>query len=296
MQDADRRGPLSPDGLEGAGGEFLADRDITLELAAAKSGVDRDGRHPESRGADRRPKNAWSSCTAPTAPRTLAPGDMEIFADLAMLLRASGRVRTRDPAAPPAGQQRRAGNHGRRSGLHRRQGPGQPGLPGAKTARSCAACWKTARSRPRWSSARTPWSTTGPAAWFRNVEFLGRHGLDRDRDHPLRRRDPARATFLETAGPAATSRAGARVRRGGAAAVASWTAWRSWRHWPSWGSGCGPRSERPDSVHDDRQAGPGRPGAHPVLLEHGKGRLGRPPAPGPVSGCQSRRPLDPAGR
>jgi formate dehydrogenase major subunit len=188
-------GTLKTEGLEGAA-DFLADRDINLELAAAKSGVDLEDiqKAAELLAGAERVVIVHSTDRAQDA----APGDMELFADLAILLRASGRqaeILLPRQLSNSAGLEVMGADPAFTAGKMP-----APALPGAHTSQELRQLLEDGELKAALVIGENPLEYDRTGSWFRNVEFFG--AMDWTETETTRFADVTLpgATFLETPG------------------------------------------------------------------------------------------------
>ncbi len=188
-------GDLKTDGLEGAE-EFLQNRELSLDLASAKSGVSEE--HIR--------QTADLICQARNVvvvhgtdrPQDAAPGDLEIFANLTVLLGASGRKA--EILLP-----RQLGNSAGLEvmGADPAFAPGKeaaPALAGATNNQQLRALLEDGKIRAALVIGENPLDFDRPGSWFQNVEFFA--AMDWAETETTRFADVTLpgATFLETPG------------------------------------------------------------------------------------------------
>ncbi|OPL18238.1 MAG: hypothetical protein AVO35_06960 [Candidatus Aegiribacteria sp. MLS_C] len=161
-------GDVDPQGLEGAD-DFLRDREVTVESAAAKAGVDVSDVYETAELLRYAGKVVFVH--SPDRAQDASPDDMEIFADLTLLLRDKGRrvdillprllansagleVTGADPAFLP----------GRR--------PSRDGLPGAASSQDLRRMLEVGGLRAALVVGENPLEHDMTGSWFSNVDFL----------------------------------------------------------------------------------------------------------------------------
>ena len=188
-------GDLSAAGLEGAE-EFLADRPVNIELAAAKSGVDE--KHIAEAAQLIRDAGRVVIVHGTDRVQDAARGDMELFADLTMLLRQAGKqaeILLPRLLANSAGLEVMGADPAFTAGK-----VASPDLPGAGDALALRRLLEDGQLKAAFIIGENPLEHDRTGHWFRNVEFLA--AMDWAETETTRFADitlPG-STFLETAG------------------------------------------------------------------------------------------------
>jgi predicted molibdopterin-dependent oxidoreductase YjgC len=187
---------LSPAYIDG-GGKFLIDRDISIEMAAARSGASESDIY-EAAELIRYSGNVVF-IHSPDRPQDASPDDIEIFADLALLLRDAGTVS--DILLPrllanSAGLEVMGADPAFRPG----KVPAGEVLPGAATSQEFRQMLEDGKIRAALIIGENPLEYNRTGSWFQNIEFLA--AMDWTDTETTRFADVTLpgSTFLETAG------------------------------------------------------------------------------------------------
>ena len=160
-------GDLKTDGLEGAA-EFLAGRDSSIDLAAAKAGV-----QPEQiQNAADLVRAAKNIVVVHGVDRTqdASAGDLEIFANLVALLEASSRkaeILLPRQLANSAGLEVMGADPAFVCGK-----VAAPELPGARDSQQLREILEAGNLRGALIIGENPLEHDRPGSWFQNIEFL----------------------------------------------------------------------------------------------------------------------------
>ena len=189
-------GDVSPADIDG-GKEFLLNREVSIELSAARSGAEESDiyetaeliRHSENVVFIHSPDRAQGS----------SPDDIEIFADLVLLLREAGKVS--DVLLPrlianSAGLEVMGADP---AFLPGRSAPADK-LPGASTSQELRQILETGTIRAALIIGENPLEYNKPGSWFRNTDFIA--AMDWTDTETTRFADVTLpgSTFLETPG------------------------------------------------------------------------------------------------
>jgi len=188
-------GDLKTDGLDGAAA-FLADRRVTVDLMAAKAGVTED----QIRQAADLVRQAQKIVIVHGTDRAqdAAPGDMELFAGLAVLLGKSGRsaeVLLPRQLSNSAGLEVMGADPAFTAGRM-----AADGLPGAATSQQLRDILEAGDIRAALVIGENPLDFDRTGSWFQNVEFFA--AMDWTETETTRFADVTLpgSTFLETPG------------------------------------------------------------------------------------------------
>ncbi len=187
---------ISPADIDG-GEKFLADRDVSIVAAAAKSGVSESDIY-EAAELIRYSGNIVF-IHSPDRPQDASPDDMEIFADLTLLLRDAGKVS--DMLLPrllanSAGLEVMGADPAFRPG----KVPAGEVLPGAATSQELRQMLENGKIRAALIIGENPLEYNRTGSWFQNIEFLA--AMDWTDTETTRFADVTLpgSTYLETAG------------------------------------------------------------------------------------------------
>jgi len=169
MQELMDKGIVSPDSIDGRD-EFLKNRSVSVDTSAAKAGVEME----DISSAVKLIRNAERIVIVHSTdrPQDTSPADIEIFADLALMLKEAGRstdlllprliantagleVMGADPSFLP-GRVPISGN----------------ALPGAKTSQELRAILESGELRAAFIIGENPLDFTKTGSWFHNCQFL----------------------------------------------------------------------------------------------------------------------------
>ena len=189
-------GDVSP--LEIDGGEaFLMNREVSIEMAAARSGTEESDIY-ETAELIRHSGNIVF-IHSPDRAQGSSPDDMEIFADLALLLRGAGKVS--DMLLPrlianSAGLEVMGADPAFEPG----RVPADKKLPGAVTSQELRQILEAGTIRAALIIGENPLEYNRPGSWFRNTEFIA--AMDWTDTETTRFADVTLpgSTFLETPG------------------------------------------------------------------------------------------------
>jgi formate dehydrogenase major subunit len=188
-------GDLDATGVEGAE-DFLTDRPVNIELAAAKSGVDE--KHIAEAADLIRAASRIVIVHGTDRVQDAARGDMELFANLTVLLRKAGKsaeILLPRLLANSAGLEVMGADPAFAAGR-----VAAPELPGATDALALRRMLEDGQLKAAFIIGENPLEYDRTGHWFRNVEFLA--AMDWAETETTRFADitlPG-ATFLETAG------------------------------------------------------------------------------------------------
>ncbi len=188
-------GDVKTDGIAGAE-EFLKDRDTSLEIASAKSGVQKE---LISQAADLiRQAEKIVIVHGTDRPQDAAPGDMEIFANMVVLLSDSGRqaeILLPRQLANSAGLEVMGADPAFALGKI-----AAPKLPGATDSQELRKILESGKIRAALVIGENPLDFDRTGSWFQNVEFFA--SMDWTETETTRFADVSLpgSTFLETPG------------------------------------------------------------------------------------------------
>lgn len=161
-------GDVDPGGIQGAD-DFLEDRKVSVELAAARAGVDESEIY-ETAELLRYSENVVF-IHSPDRAQDASPDDMEIFADMTLLLRNAGK--TADILLPrllanSAGMEVTGADPAFLPGRK----PSSEELPGASSSQELRQLLEDGKLRAALVIGENPLDHNRPGSWFQNVEFL----------------------------------------------------------------------------------------------------------------------------
>ncbi len=169
MQELMDKGVISPDNLPGKD-KFLEGRNTSSEVSAAKSGVELEDIQQAAQLIMEAGNVVFIH--SPDRPQDAAPEDIEIFADLALMMKDSGKhsdILLPRLIANSAGLEVMGADPAFTAG---RVPVGENCLPGAKTSRELRAFLEEGELRAAFIIGENPLDFSRTGSWFQNCEFI----------------------------------------------------------------------------------------------------------------------------